>query len=314
MARPWQGAPISDISMDLSLLWIPATLAAATAQTARNATQRRLTETIGTVGAAQVRFLYGFPFALILLAAASLLTGERIAAPNGFFLAFTLGGALTQIVATVLMLAAMRERSFSVVTAYLKTEPVQTAVFGLALLGDTLTPLVATAIVVATVGVVLMSVKPGTALAASGLRPVVMGVAAGAFFALSAIGFRGAILELGAGSFLMRATTTLAWSLGTQTALLVAWLGLFDRKALAGSLEAWRPSIGAGFLGALASQFWFIGFSLTTAANVRTLALVEVVMAQAVSHRILAQATSRREIAGMALIVAGVVLLLAAQA
>ena len=54
--------------MDLSLLWIPSTIAAAAAQTARNATQRRLTETIGTVGATQVRFLYGFPFALAFLA------------------------------------------------------------------------------------------------------------------------------------------------------------------------------------------------------------------------------------------------------
>jgi len=54
--------------MSLSLLWIPATLAAAGAQTARNAMQRRLTETIGTVGATQVRFLYGFPFALLFLA------------------------------------------------------------------------------------------------------------------------------------------------------------------------------------------------------------------------------------------------------
>ena len=40
--------------MNLALLWIPATLAASVAQTARNATQRQLTETIGTVGATQV--------------------------------------------------------------------------------------------------------------------------------------------------------------------------------------------------------------------------------------------------------------------
>ncbi len=62
----------------------------------------------------------------------------------------------------------------------------------------------------------------------------------------------------------MRATTTLAWSLGVQTAILLAWLLVFDRKALVGSFRAWRPSLGAGFLGALASQFWFIGFALTT--------------------------------------------------
>src|SRR4051794_598703 len=206
--------------MNLALLWIPATLAASVAQTARNATQRQLTETIGTVGATQVRFLYGFPFALLFLLAISLVTGEAVPGPSRVFYLFLAGGAVTQILATALMLAAMRERSFSVVTAYIKTEPVQTALFGLAVLGDPLSWAMAAAIAVATLGVVLISLKPGVGLATSGWRPVAMGVGAGAFFALSAIFFRGAILSLGEASFLMRATTTLAWSLGTQTGIL----------------------------------------------------------------------------------------------
>ncbi len=143
--------------------------------------------------------------------------------------------------------------------------------------------------------------------------PELFGLASGAFFALAAIGFRGAILSLDGGSPLIRASTTLVWGLGMQTAILLAWLGLFDRRALMASFAAWRPSLGAGFLGALASQFWFIGFALTTAANVRTLALVEVLMAQAVSHRFLAQATTKRELIGMLLILGGVALLLMAQ-
>jgi drug/metabolite transporter (DMT)-like permease len=66
-------------------------------------------------------------------------------------------------------------------------------------------------------------------------------------------------------------------------------------------------------LGALASQFWFIGFALTSAANVRTLALVEVPFAYGVSYAVFGQAPSGREVAGMALIVIGVALLLVAQ-
>jgi drug/metabolite transporter (DMT)-like permease len=299
--------------LNASLLWIPVTLTAAAAQTGRNATQRRLTETIGTVGATQVRFLYGFPFALVALAVMSLITSETMPAPNLRFLSYALAGATTQILATALMLSAMRERAFSVVTAYTKTEPVQVALFGLLLLGDRLTPGMALAIAVATAGVVLMSLKPGASLTSSGVKPVGFGLASGAFFALAAIGFRGAILSLDGGSSVMRASTTLVWGLGLQTVILIVWLGLFDRKALVASFAAWRPSLGAGFLGALASQFWFIGFALTTAANVRTLALVEVLMAQAVSHRFLAQKTSRRELAGMALILVGVGLLMLAQ-
>src|SRR4051794_5863501 len=297
--------------MTPTLLWIPATLAAAAAQTARNATQRQLTETLGTVGATQVRFLYGFPFALIFLAVVVAVSGEAIPGPTRTFLMFAVLGAVAQIVATALMLAAMRERSFATVTALIKTEPVQVAVFGLALLGDRLTLATGLAIVIATAGVVLMSFKPGSLdLRACNLRPVVLGIVAGAFFALAAIGFRGAILALPSGGFVLRATTTVVWGLGLQTVMLVAWLSLFNRPALIGSLREWRPSLSAGFLGALASQCWFIGFALTAAANVRTLALIEVVFAQVVSHRFLAQGTSARELGGMALIVAGVALLL----
>ena len=49
------------------MLWAVFTLIAAAAQTARNAMQRELTATLGTVGATHVRFLFGFPFALLFL-------------------------------------------------------------------------------------------------------------------------------------------------------------------------------------------------------------------------------------------------------
>jgi drug/metabolite transporter (DMT)-like permease len=297
--------------MDVSLLWIPATLAASAAQTARNATQRRLTETLGTVGATQVRFLYGLPFAALFLVAVLALSGERLPMPGPGFYGFILMGATTQILATALMLAAMRERSFSVVTATTKTEPVHIAVFGLVVLGDPVTPLAAVAILVATSGVILMSFRSGLSeLGRAGLRPILLGVVAGAFFGLAATGFRGAILSLASGGFFVRATTTLVCGLILQTAILVAWLLAFNRPALIGSLREWRSSLFAGFLGALASQFWFLGFALTAAANVRTLALVEVPMAQAVSHKLFDQSASAREFVGMGLIVGGVALLL----
>ena len=48
--------------------WIPITLAAALAQTLRNAAQRHLTRDLGALGATLVRFVYGLPFALLWLA------------------------------------------------------------------------------------------------------------------------------------------------------------------------------------------------------------------------------------------------------
>lgn len=272
--------------------------------------QNSLTATLGTIGATQVRFLYGFPFSLAFLAISASIAQSAVPGPGPRFLAFTAAGAVAQIVATALLLAAMRERSFSVATAFTKTEAVQVAVFGFIILGDHLTWLRAAATVIATAGVFLVAVKPGEKWDRESLRPALYGIGSGGLYALAAIGFRGGILSLGDGAYFLRATTTLVWSLGFQTLLLGIWMWAFDRASLLRSLTVWRQSLFAGFMGAFASQFWFLGFSLTSAANVRTLGLVEVLFAQIVSRRVFSQTATQRELAGIALIVAGVALLL----
>src|SRR5436853_3561553 len=157
-------------------LWAVFTVLAAAGQTARNAMQRELTATLGTAGATHVRFLFGFPFALLFLAAVLLASGEALPRPGMVYWTWVMDGALAQIAATALMLAAMNERSFVVVYAYIKTEPVQAALFGLVFLSDTVTLAMAAAILIATVGVAVMALKPGATL---GLRATLLGLAAG---------------------------------------------------------------------------------------------------------------------------------------
>lgn len=292
--------------MLISQIWIITTIIAAAAQTARNTMQRRLTAEIGTLGATQVRFLFGFPFSIVFLGLVLGIGGETVPVISASYLFYVTAGGVAQIAATGLMLLAMKEKSFSVTTAYTKTEPVQVALVGLVLLGDHLTIGTAFAIVIATCGVMLMAIKKGERLTASGLRPALFGIAAGGFFALAAVAFRGGILGLGDYSFVLRATTTLVWSLGIQSLILLVYMVAFDRAALIGSFKAWRSSIFAGFMGAFASQLWFIGFSLTSAAHVRTLGLVEVIFAQFVTRQVLVENVSKREWLGMSLVVIGV--------
>jgi len=291
------------------MLWAVFTIIAAAAQTARNAMQRELTATLGTVGATHVRFLFGFPFALVFLAGVLTVTGAPMPRPGLWYWPWIIDGFLAQIAATALMLAAMNDRSFVVTIAYIKTEPVQVALFGFVLLGDKVTPLLALAIMIATAGVVVMSLKPGAAQV-NGWKPTVLGLISGGMFGLSAIGFRGAILELEpANGFVVSATFTLVIGLGLQAVLLSAYLALRDPAALRAIFRAWRPSIVAGFMCALASQFWFLAFAIATAASVRTLALVEVLFAQGISKFIFKQPTTAREGIGIALVVIGVGLL-----
>ena len=294
-----------------SWLWIVFTVAASGAQTARNAMQRDLIATLGTAGATFVRFLFGLPFALLFLALVSAASGVAPPTPGPTSLLWTGFGGVSQILATGLMLAAMREKSFVVAIAYTKTEPVQVALFGLLFLGDRVTGGMAAAIAVATLGVMLMSWPKRSAEAApTSWRAAVFGLVSAAMFAFSAIGYRAGILALGAPNFVLGASTILALALAIQSGLIVIGLALFDRALLAGIFRAWRPSLLAGFMGALASQFWFLAFAIDTAARVRTLALIEMIFAQVVTKKIFQQKTSPREIAGMAIMIAGVVILM----
>src|SRR6201996_2004105 len=177
-------------------LWIPFTIVGALGQVARNAMQRSLTGPLGTWGATNIRFLFGFPFSLIFFAAVMIVSGDPLPTPTTGFWPWLLVGAVSQIVATGMMLVAMNDRSFVVTTAYLKTEAIQTAIFGFVFLGDHLTTWKVIAILIATIGVVVTALRPGGGQRFAEIKPTVIGLVAAAAFALSAVGFRGAIITI----------------------------------------------------------------------------------------------------------------------
>jgi len=292
----------------MNFLWVIFTVVAAAGQTARNAMQRELTASLGAVGATHVRFLFGFPFALLFLSVAVFFTHAALPRPVPLFWLWIVSGALTQIAGTALMLMTMTERSFVVTVAYLKTEPLFVAALGLIFLHDPLTPGMAAAIVIATAGVILISLRTG-AQTNGGVRPALYGLASGAMFAISAIGYRGGILALHLPGYVLPATFALAVGLTVQAAVLSAYLAATNPSVLRAIMRLWRPSLFAGFMGAAASQFWFLAFALATAASVRTLGLIDVLFAQMVSHILFHQKTTVREAAGIVLLVAGAVLL-----
>lgn len=288
-----------------SWLWAAFTLTAAGGQTLRNALQHELTEKIGAAGATFVRFLFGFPFALAILAAACVYAGAPPAVPDARALLFISTAALAQIGATALMLVSMRERSFVIVTALTKTEAMQIVVFGLVFLGESVTPTLLLAAVAATFGVLLLSL-PGAAARGASFRSIVYGLASAAMFGVSTIFYREGVLALSHPSLSVAAATELTLGLGLQTALILLYLIFLDRAGLAAIAAEWRASLSAGLLGAVATLFWFLAFALETAPRIRTLALVEVLLAQAASRRMFGQRITTREWLAVAMIIAGV--------
>ena len=289
--------------MAFGAVWVPVTLLASSAQTLRNAMQRDLIGALGAVGAAQVRFLFGLPFAVVFLLGMMAATGLGVPRLTALNLAWTAFGALSQVIATAMMLAAMRTKSFVVAVAYTKTEAAQIAVFGLVALNNPPTVALIVAIALATIGVALMAVRSRKELL-SDWRSAALGLFSATFFAFAAIGFRSAVIGVASPSKALSASVILVAGLAIQSAALGLYLALFDRAGARAIVKAWRSSLFAGLMGALASQLWFIAFALSEAAPVRTLALIEVPMAQVVSLKMFREPPSLREGLGMTLIVA----------
>ena len=298
----------------LPWLWAPIVLWAALAQTARNAAQRSLVAQAGTLGATLARFLYGIPFAALWVVLLHSLPATASPLPRfgGSYFAWLLLGALGQLAATASLLAAMKQRNFVVGVAYSKTDALQVALFGALFLRELPAPLTLVAIALATAGVVLLSLpQKGPHLEGRAWtgRAAWYGLASGAGFALSAVGYRGAALHLHGASPWLTGAWGVLLAQTLQSVLLGGWLAWRAPAALRATVSAWRISTVAGAAGALASIGWFTAFALTTAANVRTLGMVEVVFSYLVSRRLLREKLAPVEQGGLALVVAGLLAL-----
>jgi drug/metabolite transporter (DMT)-like permease len=293
-------------------LWIPITIAASLAQTARNAAQRHLTTSLGTLGSTLVRFLYGLPFAALWLLGVHVIGEYPLPAPNTAFFGWVVLAALSQIAATALLLQVMTQRNFSLGIAYSKSEVIQVAIFGLVFLGDPVTLTTATAIAFGTLGVLLLSPIDrkhpfSTLIAGWTTRPAMLGLLSGTAFGIAAVGYRGGALALEGVAFPMAAAYTLVAALALQTVLLVGWLLVRDAQIVARVCRAWRSSLFAGLMGATASIGWFTAMAIEPIAHVRTLALIELLFGYVVSRRIFRERVTGIEIIGMVLLTSGLI-------
>lgn len=299
---------------EITWLWVPVTVFAAIAQTVRNTAQRSLTQQLGTLSATLVRFLYGLPFAAIFLGLLYALPAQAPALPHfsAVYLAWIAVGALFQVGATAALLLAMKERNFAVAVTLSKTEILQVALFGAVFLQELPTAIALAAMVVATLGVLLLSLPPRGqlfSLQAWCSKSALYGLVCGACFAVAVIGFRGGALALNAASPWVSGGWGVLIAQTLQSLCLGAWVAFKTPQGIWPIWRAWRVSLLAGSMGAAASLAWFSAYAMQNAAAVRTLGMVEVVFSYLVSRRIFSEALSTAEKLGMALMVLGLVLI-----
>lgn len=294
-------------------LWIPVTIAAAVFQTVRFMLQKYLsTGHLSASGATFARFLFSAPLILGGLGLYLFASGTELPPLPQAFWGYSMLGGVAQILATVCVVSLFKQRNFAVGITFKKTEVIQTVLVGLVLLGEGVSSGGLAAILLGLVGVFLLSKAPGSdgewwrhlTNRASGL-----GLGSGVLFAVSAVSYRGATLQLGLDDAVLRAGITLAAVVTFQTLVMVVWLGLRDPAQIGAVWRTRRVGLWIGLTSMGGSLCWFIAFALQNAAYVKALGQVELLLSLLASVFFFHEKISSRELGGMAFLVASILLI-----
>ena len=294
--------------------WIPITIMAALAQTVRFMAQKQLkTAGLSTGGATFARFIYSAPLVVVLIAIYAVGSGQSMPGVNGAFWAYALSGGMTQILATMCVVAIFSHRNFAVGITFKKTEVVMTAIASYLILGEGVGLVGALAIGIGLAGVLLLSDPPGgegSFFSRIFNRAAGLGVLSGIFFSISAVGYRGASLALESGDVALRAGVTLAIVTTVQTLTLAAWLAWRERGQIMAVLRAWRVAALVGITSMIGSFCWFTAFTLQNVAYVNALGQIELIFSIAASALFFKERITGREFGGIALLSAGILVLI----
>lgn len=301
--------------MITSPIWLPATLAAGGLQAWRTAVQRRVSHSLSINAAGLVRYLYGIPFALLMLGAYSLAFPAPMPGLSPLFLPFCIAGGLAQIIATNLLIMAFAHSNFVVGTAYAKTEAVQGAILSFLLMGETLSLISWAGIGCGVVGVMILStggkrMGPMDFLRAMRQPAALTGMTSGFFFALTAIGIRRATQEVASDDHILAALIVLSVTVILQSGMQGVWLLWREPGEMRRVFSTWRVSGQVGLLSALGSACWFTGFATAPVALVRIVGQVEIAFTMAFGHFYLKERMRRSEVIGLMLVASGVLLAL----
>ncbi len=294
-------------------LWVIITILAAFSQNLRSTFQKKLQSDLSDIGATNVRFLFGLPFAIIyFLFLHNSYEVTLTSIPNKFIL-FTLIGGVSQIIATFLLLKIFNYKNFAVGTTYSKTEPIQALFFSILILGETISYMGVIGIIIGIFGVIFISYKSNKLSydnKPDSKTSIYLGLLSGALFVIAAVMFRGASLSLNLDNLLYSSGLTLLVALFIQTTLLGIYLIITDKNQILLSFDNLKDCTIVGFFGALASMCWFYAMSIQNVAYVRALGQIELVFTILMTLIYFKEKISFREIMGICFILIGITVII----
>jgi drug/metabolite transporter (DMT)-like permease len=286
--------------------WIVATLCAAIFQTIRFTLQKILADgNLSPLGATYSRFIFAAP--LIVLCGFLLLFSADISVPDveSQFLLFSVGGGITQILATVCVILVFKSRNFAVGITLKKTEVILTALVGTLLIGEGISTISLSLICLGGLGVFFLSKKVsavGQPNLSSINKSAFYGLSSGLLFAISAVCYRSATLSVVSDVVYLRSGFTLLVVILVQSFVLTIWLAVFEPGQIKLVWQERKKGIWVGITSLGGSFFWFTAFTLQNAAYVKAVGQIELIFSLLISTLFFKDHINAREVLGMLLI------------
>ncbi|MEO5586267.1 MAG: DMT family transporter [Novosphingobium sp.] len=293
-------------------IWLIATLCAAVFNSWRTAVQQSVRAQLSVNGAGLVRYFYGLPVAIALLAGWCLFTGEALPAFDWPLLGWALAGGFAQILGTNLLLLAFSYHNYVAGTAYSKTEAIQGAILSFVLLGERLSWISWTGIAVGVVGVLYLAGGGKRLRLADVAQPAALcGLGAGLGYTMTSIFVKLGTFQVHTADKILAALFVLVVVQTGQVLMQGTYVLLRERGEMTRVLHSWRSSSLVGLLASLGSAGWFTGFALAPVALVRTVGQVEVFFTLGFGHLYLRETVKRHEVIALFCVALGVALALA---
>ena len=295
------------------MVWAIFAVLAAFFQNLRTSLQKKLNKNLSIVASTYVRFAFALPFALIVFI---FNFGNfdiiSIALNQSNFFYYTFLGSVIQITFTITLLYLFRFSNFVVGTSLSKTEVIQIAIFEYIILKDKLNLFGVLGIIIATIGVIMISIKDLRLFFKNFFSKVTLiGLGAGLLLGLSVVYFRAAALSLeNFSSNFDKAFMTVFFALIIQTTVITLYLVIFERPEFKKFLENKFEIFLAGLSGFLATLSWFFAFTLIQASFVRALGQVEIFFSYVSSKYLFKEKITFIEILGVLTFIAGATVLL----
>ncbi len=293
--------------------WVIFTVLAAFFQNLRTSLQKRLNKNLSLVASAYVRFAFALPFAFIIffINFRSLDIVQIILDQNNFIY-YTFLGAIFQVIFTLLLLYLFKFSNFVVGTSLSKTEVIQIATFEYIILKDKLNLFGIIGIIVATIGVIVITIKDVKLFFRNFFSKVTLiGLTTGLILGLSVVYFRAAALSLeNFSSNFDKAITTLFFGLFIQTAVVTTYLLIFEKSEFKKFYQNKVEICLTGLAGFLATLSWFFAFTLIQASFVRAVGQIEILFSYMSSKYLFKEKITFIEIMGIIIFISGATLLL----